>query len=404
MTTGLFFVTSTGSEYLYKDLLERINSTELVNRYCYIDNTYEVFIRIILAIVHNVDITLLDADFSHSELVSMGINVGSLNEVVKVSPKFFSNFIELRDSLLEPVDWHMQMFTSGTTGIPKRIEHSVSTIARSVRISEKHKESIWGFAYNPTHMAGIQVFFQALLNGNSIIDLFRQGRLDVLAKIDKYRISNISATPTFYRLLLPIEQPHSSVVRLTSGGERFDMNLIAELQSGFPQAQFRNIYASTEAGAILESKDEIFTINNNELCRVEDETLWIHKSLVGGFDISGEWYNTGDLVTIIDQNPTRFKFVSRINDMINVGGNKVNPIEVETVLNSLSGIVTSRVYGLPNRILGNILVADIIANRTIEEKEIRYYLSLFLQSFKIPRIINYVKEIKTSRSGKIKRI
>lgn len=112
------------------------------------------------------------------------------------------------------------MFTSGTTGQPKKVVHSIQTLTRSVRRGEKYNNQIWAYAYNPTHMAGLQVFFQAFENLNTLINVFNRTRSEIFNLIKKHSITHISATPTFYRLLLPYERAYSSVIRLTLGGER----------------------------------------------------------------------------------------------------------------------------------------------------------------------------------------
>lgn len=90
----------------------------------------------------------------------------------------------------------MTLFTSGTTGLPKSVSHSFASITRQVKKSERHINDIWGFAFNPTHMAGLQVFFQALLNKNSIIRLFGLDTKEIIREI-----KNI-ISQTFRRLRL----------------------------------------------------------------------------------------------------------------------------------------------------------------------------------------------------------
>lgn len=90
------------------------------------------------------------------------------------------------------------IFTSGTTGQPKKVVHSVSSLTRAVRLGKKYKGQVWAYAYNPTHMAGLQVFFQALENQNTLVNVFNKQRVEVYEKIFKYHITHISATPTFY--------------------------------------------------------------------------------------------------------------------------------------------------------------------------------------------------------------
>jgi acyl-coenzyme A synthetase/AMP-(fatty) acid ligase len=276
-----------------------------------------------------------------------------------------------------------------------------------VRVSDKHKSDIWGYAYNPTHIAGLQVFFQAILNGNTLINLFEAPREQIFNLIRSYHITNISATPTFYRLLLPITHKFETIKKLTSGGEKFDTNLSSNLLQAFPNARLRNVYASTEAGTILESRDDMFSIIDVSLCKIVEGELLIHTSMLGiGFEeakAQSDWYATGDLVDIVETNPLRFKFLHRKNEMINVGGYKVNPLDVEQVMESNPHILQAYVYGKANPVLGNILIADIVADEPMAEKDLRAFLIPLLQPYKIPRIINFVESIALTRSGKVKR-
>ena len=138
------------------------------------------------------------------------------------------------------------IFTSGTTGQPKKVVHTVDTLTRSVRLGDKYKGQVWAYAYNPTHMAGLQVFFQAFENQNTLINVFNKQRADVYELIGKYQITHVSATPTFYRLLLPFEHAYESVIRVTLGGEKSEQHLYDSIMKIFPTAKINNVYASTE--------------------------------------------------------------------------------------------------------------------------------------------------------------
>jgi len=108
------------------------------------------------------------------------------------------------------------------------------------------------------------------------------------------------------------------------------------------------------------------------------------------------------LIEWIDENQKIFKFVSRKNELINVGGYKVNPNEVEEILLQNTKIKNTKVFGKPNAVLGNILSAEIVLfeNQQMDESEIRNYLEEKLQNYKIPRRISFVEEIGLTRTGK----
>jgi len=397
----------TAKSYTYEQLLTDLNSVSDVYEYCCTRDLYTTFLNVINAILNNVNLILLDSDFSELELQNLNINSNEIKKSRQVQQLRINSTDELIAKLMANPDWELTLFTSGTTGIPKKVVHKLSSLTRAVRISERHNEDIWGFAYNPTHIAGLQVFFQALLNANTLINLFEAERNQVLALIKEYQITNISATPTFFRLLLPLQEIYPSIKKLTSGGEKFDTNLSNSLLSAFPNARLRNVYASTEAGTILEAKDDTFFIKDDSLCRIIDGELYIHKKLLGeGTELlldQGEWYATGDLVEVLETNPLSFRFQSRKNEMVNVGGYKVNPYEVEQALETHPIVKQAYVFGKANPVLGNILMADLVVLDPIKEKELREFLAPLLQPYKIPRVINFVESIELTRTGKLKR-
>lgn len=395
----------------WEDFLADIRSTSEFNPYCKSDSFYTVFKQVVLSILLDEEIILLDSDFTETELIKLtGFSEFSdFSNPVTASvsfPKKKEDLITLINQTHK--NWKITLFTSGTTGTPKKITHNFDSITRFVKKSENHNKDIWGFAYNPTHMAGVQVFFQALLNGNTLIRLFGLNSGDIYAEIERNNITNISATPTFYRLLFPCNKTFKSVKRITSGGEKFDKHLTQQIQTVFPNAKITNVYASTEAGSLFASSNDIFTVKPEylNLVKIKDNELLIHNSLMGNneFQKDNEWYHTGDLIEIISESPLSFRFSSRKNEMINVGGYKVNPQEVEEAILMIKGIKNAYVYAKKNSILGNIVCCEVVSeNKDIKDAFIRKHLQENIQEFKIPRIIKFVDAISTTRTGKLKR-
>jgi acyl-coenzyme A synthetase/AMP-(fatty) acid ligase len=392
-------------------LIDDINNTTIYNPYCKSFDYYTIFKHIILSLLLGEEIILLDSDFTESELINFTgySDYTVFNKSVEIGQALNSSN---QRELLEKVSnsskkWKLTLFTSGTTGIPKKVSHDFKSITRFVKVAEQNQDSIWGFAYNPTHMAGIQVFFQSFLNGNSIIRLFGLATKNVFDEIMNNNITHISATPTFYKLLLPCSEAFLSVKRITSGGEKFNDKINHQLSGIFPNAKITNVYASTEAGSLFASQNDVFSLRPEyeHLIYIENNILLIHNSLVGSTETKiGEWYNTGDLIEIVSQTPLKFRFVNRKSEMINVGGYKVNPLEVEEVILSLTGIKNVRVYSKSNSVLGNIICCEIVASiNQITEASIRTFLQSKIQEFKIPRVIRFVDELTITRTGKLKR-
>lgn len=406
-----FFVDAgNGVKKGWGDLLADLCEVNEYTPYCQESDFYLVFKHIIVSLLLECDIVLLDSDYSTEEIKRL---LGDSEPIShrKLSSRILDNS-QTKEMLLERLNqvgtsWKMTMFTSGTTGIPKKISHTFQTITRFVKTLEKNRNDIWGYAYNPTHMAGVQVFFQALLNGNLIIRLFGLPKDQILKMISDYSISNISATPSFYRLLLPANDIFPSVTRITSGGEKFDEKMSSLLSRYFPNAKVTNVYASTEAGTLLAASGNEFKLKEEyaELIKVENNELFIHRNLMGVSEaINSEWYPTGDLVEIVSENPISFKFLSRKNELINVGGYKVNPTEVEETIREIYGVVDVRVFAKSNSVLGNIVCCEVVRNNlTLDESVIRNQLQTRLQEFKIPRMVRFVEALSTTRTGKLKR-
>jgi acyl-coenzyme A synthetase/AMP-(fatty) acid ligase len=355
-------------------------------------------------LVNNLDITLLDSDFSDSELKQFGLfqltsKKVAFNAVKLKSKEDLINRVEISKSIIT-------IFTSGTTGLPQRVTHTIKSLTRMVRTGDKHLNKTWALAYNPSHIAGVQVILQALLNGNAIVNIYNNSTQQSDLLLDKYQVTHISATPTFYRMLVSSDKVQITVERCTLGGEKSDKIILNKVEKKFPMAKLNNIYASTEFGSILVSKNDAFSIPEEIklLVKIKNNQLIIHSSLIADNEFtSDEWYPTGDIVEFIDEKDKFFRITGRISEIINIGGYNVNPIEIEESILSLNYIESVRVYGRDNSVMGKILCADIKSDIQIKVPEIRKTLASKLQPFKIPRIIKQVGDISLTRTGKTKR-
>jgi len=393
----------------YEDLV-----TELVERnrrhpVLYESDPSEVFVELLLAILGDADLTILDAEFSRGTLDELGYSedVGTRTEP---APDIDLSGPEALPRALAAADdqWTLGLYTSGTTGVPSRVEQRLSVLTRSVRTGENHADDVWAFAYNPTHFAGLQVLFQAVSNLNPMIYVFEASPEAIGEQLRAHGVTHISATPTFYRLRLQqLNGKFPQVQRLTSGGERFEETLRASLGETFPNAAMRNVYATTEAGTVLTSDAETFEIppERSEKFRVADDgELLLHRSLLadpGGVDLDGEWYHTGDVVRFVDDD--QFRFVGRESDFVNVGGYRVNPHEVERRINDQEAVEAAVVTARESSVTGNILVARAVPAGAADETTVEDAVAdavADLERWKQPRIVDVVDSLDQSRSGK----
>lgn len=328
-----------------------------------------------------------------------------LNEIKKLSGENVKDF----DDLIKKIksnNFYISLETSGTTGKPKKIKHTILSITKNIKIDEKYESLIWGLTYPIGKMAFYQVMFQSLFNKSTLVNLFGYN-FDVISdKIINNNITNISATPTFYKILLSNNIKFSDITQVTLGGERVDENLIKEIKNNFPNASIKNVYASTETASLFASNGNTFKIPEKykDKIKIDNNLLYIHKDLLGEIEESNtdeQWFNTQDVVETVNEN--EFKFIGRENIEINVSGFKINPFKVESVINSLEYVKNSIVYSKKNSVIGNVLCCDIITNKLISKMEIKNDLKLLLGKYEIPSIINIVDSILINESMKISR-
>ena len=288
--------------------------------------------------------------------------------------------------------------TSGTTGEPKKIKHTQESLTKNIKLDEKLKDCVWGLSYDFKKIAGSQVVLQSYLNGSTIINLFGKSKKEVVEEFN--RITHISGTPTFYRLLMDGDVKFKNVIQLTLGGEPSDKSLFNNLSIYFPNSKITNIYASTEFGTLFSSNNEYFKITekNNTLIKIINDEILVHHSMVLQ-NIEDEWYSTGDKVEWVDD--VHFKIIGRESNMINVGGVKINPINVENKINKLDYVNCSYVYGIKNSLMGVVVSADIVLKHDKTIKEIKIDLKSILNSYEVPIKINLVDKLETNTTGKI---
>lgn len=379
----------------YNDIILHVAQCEEINKLFQPASYTDFILNVIVAIVHEEDIVLVD----YRNKID-GIKALKAKDVVPIA---FAN-VDALISAIKSSKSNVGIYSSGTTGTPKLINQTIDRLMKSVRISDEYHNSRWGFTYNPSHSAGIQVFLQVICNQATLFDLYKRNRDDIIATVNKEKIMYLSATPTFYRMLAPYNFIFTSLCSLTFNGEKSTGELINNLKAVCPNAKVRNIYGSTESGPLMSSETTVFTVPQRLInyIKIVEKELLISGDLISDSVGHSDWYQTGDLVRVVDDSPLTIEFVTRKTRILNVGGQNVNPQEVEEILISHSKIKDARVFGRQNKLIGNLVAAEIqkMNHSDIKEKEIIDWCKSNLAAYKVPRMIKFVDQVGVGRTGK----
>lgn len=322
--------------------------------------------------------------------------------------------------LLEFIDKNrpgLVLFSSGSTGKSKAALHDFSILLEKFN---KTRHSFVTIAFLLLdHIGGINTLFYTLANGGTLVCISSRLPQEICRYIEQYKVKLLPTSPTFLNLLLLSEEYNnfdlSSLELITYGTEVMLESTLKRLNEIFPNTRLLQTYGLSEIG-ILSSKSKdseslwVKLGGEGYELKIVDNILWIKAktAMIGylnapsPFDEEG-WLNTGDLVEVDGE---YLKILGRKSEIINVGGQKVYPSEVESVLLQMDNIADVTVKGESNPLVGNIVVARVNL-RTPEEpsclkKRIREYCQDKLESFKIPVKVEIADQVQYS--GRFKRM
>ncbi|WFU22153.1 class I adenylate-forming enzyme family protein [Bradyrhizobium sp. CB1717] len=320
------------------------------------------------------------------------------------------------------------MLTSGTSGLPKIVRHTLDGLAGAI-IAEgpaRHSDAIWATFYDIRRYGGLQILLRAVIGGGSMV-LSEHGETIAahMARLRAGGVSHISGTPSHWRkLLMSGAAANFSPRYIRLSGEIADQAVLDGLAQAFPRASIGHAYASTEAGVGFSVDDgregfpaHLIGRNRDGVeMKVVEGSLRIRsnrtaRAYVGAdapplADAEG-FVDTGDIVELRGE---RYHFVGRRGGIINIGGLKVHPEEVEAVINRHACVQMSRARSRRSPITGAIVVADVILTGGTDEKrhetiraEILSRCKDGLVAWKVPAVIRFVERLEVTAAGKLAR-
>ncbi|MCO6044956.1 fatty acid--CoA ligase family protein [Aeoliella sp. ICT_H6.2] len=291
------------------------------------------------------------------------------------------------------------LFSSGSTGEPKAAVHNLDFLLNKFKMPRHSQRMITFLLFD--HIGGFNTMMYTLSNHGCVITVTSRDAATICRAVEQHRAEVLPTSPTFLNLLL-VSGEHekhdlSSLKIINYATEVMPPATLRRLNDAFPGVTFRQSYGMTELGIMRtqsRSNDSVWIRVGGEdyQTRIVDGILHIKakSSMLGylnapsPFDDEG-WFNTQDEVEV-DGEWLRFK--GRKSEIINVGGEKVYPAEVETVLMEDSNVADATVTKEPHAIMGNIVVAEL----TLHEEEplsdvikrVRQHCFTKLPSYKIP--------------------
>lgn len=311
-----------------------------------------------------------------------------------------------------PIRTEWVLHTSGTTGTPKAVAHTLTALTRTARSGQRAKSLTWGLLYEPTRMAGIQVLLQALVAGSRIVAPPAAAPLtDKIRWMSDHGVNALSATPTLWRQILQCEAADGwPLQQVTLGGEVADQKTLSALAHSFPRARVTHVFASTETGAAFGVHDGVAGFPAEYLTeppegipiRISDGTLQVHCPGSAHARPDG-FVSTGDAVEL---RANRVFFLGRTTGEVNIGGVKVWPEEVEDQLRVHPAVSDVVVLTRASSLTGSLLTAQVVlhpAHAEVSGQEIRAWARERLPRPKVPASITVVEALDVTAAGKAKR-
>jgi acyl-CoA synthetase (AMP-forming)/AMP-acid ligase II len=310
------------------------------------------------------------------------------------------------------------VFTSGSTGQPKGILHDCERVLHKfVDLRSGWRTALFLMM---DHFGGFNTLISTFAYGGTAICLPDRNTGSVCRTIQESRATLLPTTPTFINLLVAsktyLHYDLSSIRLITYGTEVMPASTLERLREAFPSAGVKQTYGLSELG-VLRSKSEtddslwVKIGGSGFETRVLDNVLWVRSeaNMVGylnagnPFDDEG-WMCTGDFVEVKGD---YLRILGRGTEMINVGGQKVFPSEVENILMQASNILDARVFGVRHSLMGFVVHAEVALHEpeagAVLTERLRGFCAERMAKFKIPMRFTVVEE-EQNRSARFKKI
>ena len=314
------------------------------------------------------------------------------------------------------------LFSSGSTGEPKAMVHNLDNLVNSYQGKKIKNLNMLVFLMFD-HIGGLNTLLNTLAMGARIILPANRNPEYIAGLIEEYQVYVFPASPTFLNMMLmaKVQDKYNlkSLRMITYGTESMPESLLLKLRVAFPKTRLLQTFGTSETGIVQTSSRssdslEIKIDGPNTQYKIVEGELWLKSKtqVMGYLNASMEsftedgWFKTGDLVEEVKNGYLKIK--GRAKEIINVGGEKVLPSEVESIVLEIEGVSDCTAYGAKNAITGQMVAIQIVLEADMDKKKaksfIRKYCKQKLDSYKVPVKFEFVDQTNFSERFKKKRI
>jgi long-chain acyl-CoA synthetase len=313
------------------------------------------------------------------------------------------------------------LLSSGSSGPPKAAVHDFHRLLQKYKTRRRDLRTLSFLMYD--HIGGIDTLLYSLSNVSCIVTVPNRLPETVCAAIQNCAVEVLPASPSFLNLLV-LSQAYtrydlSALKVITYGAEVMSASTLRRCHELFPHVELLQKFGTTEVGTLRsksKAPDSTWVKIGGEgydvrvvggILQIKAESAVLgYLNAPSPFTEDG-WFITGDMVEV---DGDYIRILGRETDLINIGGEKVNPVEVENVIHEVAIVRESAVYGEPNGILGSVVCATVTLTDATTMQDQREVVRLIkahcrrrLAPHKVPVKIAVVEELYTKRFKKVRR-
>ena len=284
--------------------------------------------------------------------------------------------------------------TSGTTGESQTVYHQIEDLIAPYEGKDLRKQRMVIYLM-VNHMGGLNTILRSLVSCGTLIIPDERSVDGVCRAIEEYKAEVLPTTPSFLNVLLTTGAHRaydlSSLKVISFGTEVMPEALMTKLQSVFPKMKWIQTYGLTEVG-VLQTRthptNPLYIQFPEANVWVSGGTLWVNGKDTG--DMVESWFD------MENTKQTWLRITGRKSDIINVGGEKVYPSDVEEILMRMDGVKDVACYGERNELLGNIVVAKFNLKKGVDATDWKHKVLEYCEKEKMDKSKRPVKVIVTT--------